>query len=529
MSDGPEETAEELYEEAPCGYLTTRPDGTIVRVNGTFLRWTGHAREDARGRRRFQDLLTGGGRIYHETHYAPLLRMQGKVREIALDIVRADGSRMPALVNATLKLDAAGEPALVRTTVFDATDRQRYERELLAARDRERAARERADAMQQATAAIAAAPDREAIALTLIAQLTAVFGAGRAGVAVQDPDTGDVAVIAAAGAPLPGDLAPITGPVYDEGEPGVRGALARVPLPQGGSVWIGFDEPRAIDADQRALMETCAVQAGLALERRRLYEQSRDVAHVLQRSLLATAPPVDPRIEIATVYRPAVEHLEVGGDWYDAFALPGGRVGIAVGDVVGRGLGAASAMGQLRSAVRALAGADLGARARCSRTSTRSSSRPRPPATPRSSTPRSTPGPARCAAPRRATCPRSCCAPGDAPPEAFMAGRSAPLGVADRRRAREGAVRARRRARASSSTPTASSSAAASRSTTASSGCSPCSAAAPGAPPAALARAVPEALLDAEAVRDDVCLLAFRLAAPRPLGRRAGARPSTAR
>ena len=170
MSDGDAETAEELYEEAPCGYLTTRPDGTIVRVNGTFLRWTGHTREALVGRR-FQDLLTGGGRIYHETHYAPLLRMQGRVREIALDIVRADGSRLPALVNATLKLDAAGEPRLVRTTVFDATDRQRYERELLAARDRERLARERADALQRATAAIAAAPDREAIALTLIEQL----------------------------------------------------------------------------------------------------------------------------------------------------------------------------------------------------------------------------------------------------------------------------------------------------------------------------------------------------------------------
>jgi serine phosphatase RsbU (regulator of sigma subunit) len=55
-----------------------------------------------------------------------------------------------------------------------------------------------------------------------------------------------------------------------------------------------------------------------------------------------------------------VEYLEIGGDWHDAFALPGGKVGIVVGDVVGRGLPAASAMGQLRSAVRALAGAGLG-------------------------------------------------------------------------------------------------------------------------------------------------------------------------
>ena len=71
------------------------PGGEIVRVNATFLRWTGYAREELVGVRRFQDLLTAGGRIYHETHYAPLLRMQGNVREIAVDIVCADGAGCP--------------------------------------------------------------------------------------------------------------------------------------------------------------------------------------------------------------------------------------------------------------------------------------------------------------------------------------------------------------------------------------------------------------------------------------------------
>lgn len=131
-------TAEELFEEAPCGYVTTRLDGTIVRVNRTFERWTGFSRDDLLGARRLQDLLTGGGRIYHETHYAPLLRMQGAVREIALDIVRADGSRLPTLINSVLLSDDAGEPQVVRTTIFDATDRRQYERELLAARERDR-------------------------------------------------------------------------------------------------------------------------------------------------------------------------------------------------------------------------------------------------------------------------------------------------------------------------------------------------------------------------------------------------------
>ncbi|HEV2853506.1 MAG TPA: ATP-binding protein [Thermoanaerobaculia bacterium] len=131
-----EESAEDLYENAPCGYLSALPDGTIVKVNQTFLSWTGYRREDLAGRRRFQDLLTAGGRIFHETHYAPLLRMQGAVREIAVEIVCATGGRLPALINSVLRTDAAGKPLLTRTTVFNATDRKEYERELLRARQK---------------------------------------------------------------------------------------------------------------------------------------------------------------------------------------------------------------------------------------------------------------------------------------------------------------------------------------------------------------------------------------------------------
>jgi sigma-B regulation protein RsbU (phosphoserine phosphatase) len=131
-----DDDAEELYERAPCGYLSTAPDGTIIKVNQTFLTWTGHQRSDLVGRRRFVDLLTGGGRIYHETHYAPMLQMHGMVREIALDIVGADRRRIPSLVNAVLERDADGTPVVVRVAVFEATERREYERELLRAKQR---------------------------------------------------------------------------------------------------------------------------------------------------------------------------------------------------------------------------------------------------------------------------------------------------------------------------------------------------------------------------------------------------------
>ncbi|SMD21677.1 SpoIIE family protein phosphatase [Kibdelosporangium aridum] len=123
-----EQDAEDLYENAPCGYLSTLPDGTIVRINATLLDWLGYARDDVVGRRRFADLLTIGGKIYHETHFAPLLAMQGRISGIALELRAADGSRLPVMVSSVVK------DTIIRTVVFDARERRSYEQELLRAR-----------------------------------------------------------------------------------------------------------------------------------------------------------------------------------------------------------------------------------------------------------------------------------------------------------------------------------------------------------------------------------------------------------
>jgi sigma-B regulation protein RsbU (phosphoserine phosphatase) len=220
-----EENAEELYEHAPCGYLSTLPDGTIIRVNQTFLRWTGYRGEDLVGRGRFSDLLAAGGRIYHETHYRPLLRMQGEVREIALDIVCADGRRLPVLASSVLKQDEAGVPVVVRTAVLQATDRREYERELLRARQ------------------------------------------------------------------------------------------------------------RAEDSEARA----------------------RVLAETLQESLIPPALPEVPGLDVAAVYRPAGLGDEVGGDFYDLFETADGDWAVVLGDVSGKGAGAASVTALARYTTRAAA------------------------------------------------------------------------------------------------------------------------------------------------------------------------------
>jgi sigma-B regulation protein RsbU (phosphoserine phosphatase) len=142
-----DDDAEALYDRAPCGYLSTTPDGTIVKVNDTFLTLSGYARDDIVGRKRFAELLSAGGRIYHETHYAPMLRMQAVAREIALELVCADGRRLPILVNSVLERDESGHASIIRTAIFDASHRRRYERELLREKERAEASQARATAL----------------------------------------------------------------------------------------------------------------------------------------------------------------------------------------------------------------------------------------------------------------------------------------------------------------------------------------------------------------------------------------------
>ncbi|MCW2699750.1 MAG: domain S-box, partial [Blastococcus sp.] len=190
-----EEDPADLYENAPMGYLSTLPDGRIVKVNRTFCAWTGRAAVDVVGSR-FQDLLSVGGRVFSETHLQPLLRMQGMVREIALDVVRIDGSLLPCLLNAVEVRDENGAQVLVRATLFEATARRRYERELLAA---QRAAEEsdaRSRTLQQVVSDLAAATSVRDVAAVIVERGRAAIGARGAALLLvddvvdADPDAG---------------------------------------------------------------------------------------------------------------------------------------------------------------------------------------------------------------------------------------------------------------------------------------------------------------------------------------------------
>ncbi len=132
--DNDSDDLQDLFDNAPCGYLSTRPDGRILRSSHVLGEWLGVGRDALVGRR-FQDLLSIAGKIYFETHFAPLLRMQGRFNEVALDLVHADRTKVPVLVNAVERRDEDGRPRSLRLTIFKAEDRRRYETELLAARE----------------------------------------------------------------------------------------------------------------------------------------------------------------------------------------------------------------------------------------------------------------------------------------------------------------------------------------------------------------------------------------------------------
>ena len=120
-----------LFEGAPCGLVVTQEDGTILLANLTFCCWIGFDACSLIGRR-FQDLLTIGGRIFHQTHWAPLMRMQGSVAEVKLDLVHKDKHCVTMLLNGVRRENADG--AFFELALFTISDRDKYERELLSSR-----------------------------------------------------------------------------------------------------------------------------------------------------------------------------------------------------------------------------------------------------------------------------------------------------------------------------------------------------------------------------------------------------------
>jgi PAS domain S-box-containing protein len=277
-----------------------------------------------------------------------------------------------------LTLGREGAASLERAQLFQ---RER------AAREQAERERDRLERLERAMARLAASSREREVAEIVLEEACAAFGARAGGVGIVNEDRNMLELAAIAGF-RPGDaFAGTSGVAVDASSPlseafrtwrpvivrsldelerrfpfsanlfagAVRSEIA-VPLVVGGrplgAFAVLFSEERAIGADDVELALTFGAQAAQALERARLYEHEHRVAETLQRSLLPAQLPSLPGMSLAASYLPGGAGLQVGGDWYDALELPGGGLALVAGDVVGHGVEAAAAMGQLRNAVR---------------------------------------------------------------------------------------------------------------------------------------------------------------------------------
>ncbi|MFD0275002.1 SpoIIE family protein phosphatase [Kitasatospora sp. NPDC127111] len=137
-----------------------------------------------------------------------------------------------------------------------------------------------------------------------------------------------------------------------------------VPLSARGTVLgilklLRLPDRASFDEGDAATLKELAARAALSLDNARLHRAESRVATTLQRSMIPTRPPQIPGVQIAHRYLPGDSKAEVGGDWFDAIQLPGSRVALVVGDVMGHGLHSAAAMGRFRTAMQTLAALDL--------------------------------------------------------------------------------------------------------------------------------------------------------------------------
>ncbi len=227
----------------------------------------------------------------------------------------------------------------------DVTERKRTEQALRDSEAAERAARVHAELLAE-----------------LGAELEALDGLAsrvRGLVELLVPRLADVARVE-----VPADPQPLVAVAPTDGAAAVRSDTASqivVPLDMGltsaGSLLVALTDPerQPYDDDDRAFVRKLAERVGVVFLRARLREEEHEVAVRLQQALLPEAIVRRAGVEIAARYEAGSDLLEVGGDWFDTFALADGQLGLAVGDVVGHGLDAAAAMGRLRVALAALA------------------------------------------------------------------------------------------------------------------------------------------------------------------------------
>ncbi len=351
------------WEGAPNGIALVDRGGRMLQANPALLSLVGRAPDE---------LPAHLDELVPEAHRDTLVALRDRVAAgaaasgaVELRLCTRHGEELPAAVLASAVPGPEGEPQTLLLQISDLRERLRV-REARAALVHEQAARAEAEAISARLAAIAAVTEglegqsTTELVPELIERLVRVLGLEGAAMRVVDEhrvvaaaslgDAVDLAALEAASTTdLPADAAasPADGTTVIEMR--VDGRLL------GAVAVVGLHSRSPDHAGAVALLRNAVERAALILERTRLFERERTIAATLQRDLLPETLPAVPGVAVSAYFSSGGDGVRVGGDWYDALALPGGRLGVVVGDVAGHGVAAAARMGELRSVARAYA------------------------------------------------------------------------------------------------------------------------------------------------------------------------------
>ncbi|HEX8157068.1 MAG TPA: SpoIIE family protein phosphatase [Solirubrobacteraceae bacterium] len=385
-----ERRTREIVESARDGFISTDAEGRVVDINAAGEVLLGRSRADVLGRP-VQDLGVPSElhAKFDERRRALLdgARQKG-TRHLALRVVidRPDGTRLRGETMIWL-VERDGELTFnARLTDIGERLRQEEEREKLLRSEAARAEAERTAATIGRLQAVADAAlterNLDVLGPTIIKRTREVMGAEAAALLVVQEDdsmsliTSDLSTcedrpqrvppgvgiagrVRATRAPVlvndppPSELADPS--ILDVGISSMLGVPLIVRDELIGVIEIGVRKPRRLGPEDVDLLRLTADRVALAIDHARAYGREHRIAETLQRSLLPQTLPSLPGIALSARYLPAASEAEVGGDWYDAISLTGGRVLLVMGDVSGKGLAAASTLGALRNAIRAYA------------------------------------------------------------------------------------------------------------------------------------------------------------------------------
>ena len=356
------------FDHAPIGLARLDLDARVADVNRALAELLGRPTAELHGRT-FESLLHADDAA-PDAPWRSVLgadRLEGVAHELRL--LTPESEEVPCDVRFSLaRAEGLAADSLI-VQVQDLRERRRAEaeREQLI---REQAARAQAERVSQRLHAVQTITDA-ALHPTSFDELmagllrrTADVLAVDAAAAVLHEEGGVQLVYAVAGGVESGlqiERRLINGAGAERDHPlgGAVHSVLAVPLLVGGrpigELHIGTLFPRKFSDEDTAVLGLAADRAAMAIERARLYEREHAIATELQRSLLPEKLPLLPGVATAARYNPAGAGSQVGGDWYDVIVQPGGHLLLVIGDVAGRGIGAASTMGQLRSALRAYA------------------------------------------------------------------------------------------------------------------------------------------------------------------------------